>query len=599
MKTNIYLKIVAFSCVGLINVGCGGDWLGIDDDAGDAIQDTVTDTGVNDIASDARDTTVADSQIVDSFTPDTTADVPVEDLIMVEEVVGVDTNPEFMEERLGWAWASSPADGEPIQVTVGNLESKAGKLTGTFAEVWNCLKEPGGEQQTIPYGGAYYDVALCHYVQTVTPGEDGSYLHILPTASPRDPNDQFAEVMTYYSMNRVHDFFQDTFGHTESDRSLFSVVNIQFQIEGGDYWMPLDNAAFMPDASYGFMGFNMHDGEMLAFGQGENIDFCSDASVVFHEYTHFLIGSNRLYANRGDRYGFSGDPAGMNEGFADYFASTILGNPVLGEYSLGDQSRDLSGFRKCPDNYVGQSHYDGQIWSTSLWEIRTTIGAEIADQLAYRALIGCTVDTSFGEAAQFVMDACAELSPENSETVRLILEKHNVIDCSRVIEAGSELAKKTYYVPGTMDSYVREFQSSVPSTFQYKIVVPEGKTSFVAYFRAEDISGYGEPEVKLLVKTGDEQIVWSFRYGAASNDADKSFLSEKISSQDVAFTVGGSCIQPGVYHIQLLNKSSGTIVSKLNNVSFLDAMDGEPNWNTCSQADDTSAEGVVTDVIGG
>jgi hypothetical protein len=28
-------------------------------------------------------------------------------------------------------------------------------------------------------------------------------------------------------------------------------------------------------------------------------------------------------------------------------------------------------------------------------------------------------------------------------------------------------------------------------------------------------------------------------------------------------------------------------------------MDGEPNWNTCSQADDTSAEGVVTDVIGG
>ncbi len=216
MKTNIYLKIFVFVCVGLLNAGCGGDWLGIEDDTGDVIQDTVADTAGTDILDDSRDA-AADSQNIDSSATDTGVDVPVEDLIIVDEVVGVDTNPDFLEERLGWAWNSSPADGEPTQVPIRHLESKAGKLTGTFAEVWNCLKEPGGDQQTIPYGGSYYDVAMCHYVQTVTPGEDGSYLHILPTASPRDPNDSFAEVMTYYSMNRVHDFFQDTVADSLAD----------------------------------------------------------------------------------------------------------------------------------------------------------------------------------------------------------------------------------------------------------------------------------------------------------------------------------------------------------------------------------------------
>ncbi|HOA13638.1 MAG TPA: hypothetical protein PLB35_06995 [Myxococcota bacterium] len=592
-----------------LSVGCGSDWIaGYDliDDAvvadiasdlvpGDSTGDPGVDANRGDVVEDAADNgDVAVDAVGETVSPVDSTEV------LAEDAVQTDLNVPFMEERAGWAWNSSPLDGEPTQVVYRHLESRQGKLTGKFADVWNCLREDGGPIEQMYWDGIVYDIQLCHYKQTVVPGPDGTYLHVLPPESARDGNDPFAEGHTYYCVNRVHDFFTDQFGHTDNDRSLQCVVNMGFQVLGSPGWMPLDNAAFLPDASYGFMGFNMGDGELLAFGQGRRLDFSSDSSVVFHEYTHFLVGRDRLSLNTGDKYGFSGDPPGMNEGFADYFASTILDYPVLGEYSLGDDSRDLSEFKRCPDHYVGESHYDGRIWSSTLWDIRTKLGITLADELAYRTLIATEMTSTFKTASESLLEIAGEISPENVDAIRAILEEHNVLDCSRVLEYGTDLAEKGYYLPGKMDSYAYEFQTSVASPFQYRIEVPEGSNGFLVYFLAEDMYGYDEaPEVKLMVKRGEDPINWSYRDRPVP-DADKSFEATRLNSKDVMFTVAGSCVTPGVYHVQLLNKASYSIVSRVNTVSF-PADFSELTWDTCQPADEgiveQGADAIESDIV--
>lgn len=597
MKMRI-VKLLLVTAIPAVLAACGADYIGPDDPGSDAIPadanaDALQGDTAGDAAIDVRPVDTATADAGDVIEPDSSIE---NDTLVPEDVPAVDTNPPFLEEREGWAWAVSPDDGTPTKVPFKHLVSPEGKLTGQFADVWNCLREDGGPVEQMSWDGVNYDIQLCNYRQTVVPGDDGSYLHVLPPENTRDGNDPFAEAHSYYSLNKVHDYFADTFGYTEGDRPLFVAVNMSFQILGSPGWMGLDNAAYLPDASYGFMGFNMHDGEMLAFGQGRRIDYCTDASVIFHEYTHSVVGSGRFNLNTGDKYGFSGDPPALNEGFADYFASTILYMPVLGEYALGDDARDLSEFKRCPDNYAGESHFDGRIWSSALWEIRALLGPELADQIAFGTLAGSGPVTNFAEASEIMLDVTADLSPENLAAVQGVLESHNLISCSRVLEYGTELGGKGYYQPGTADSYAYEFQTTVAGTFQHRIVVPEGSSGFIAYFRAEDMYGYdSSPEVKLMVKSGDEPIVWTYS-GRTSSDANRSFVAHRMNSQDVSFTVAGSCVRPGVYHIQMVNKSQYSVIAKLNSVTFLDAPE-ELTWDTCTWPDEPPVVEETADVI--
>ena len=617
MKNVITISANTILTLALITAaGCGADFIGTDDlSTSDIMGDVMgADVQENDAAYDATQADAGDRDMVVNLDAvndsaiDATDDVALGDITEetsiedTAEDAGLDVTeedttgyPVFQEERQGWAWNMSPLDVDPTQVTFQYLESPAGKLTGAYADVWNCLREPGGATGQIPWNGQYYDINLCHYRQTVVPGEDGSYLHVEVPQSPRDGNDSFAEGHMYYSINKIHDYFFDSFGHTANDRSLFALVNIGFQIEYSSAWMPLDNAAFLPDATHGFMGFNMHEGEMLAFGQGSRLDFSSDAGVIFHEYTHFTVTGDRLSLNTGDRYGFNADPIAINEGFADYFPSTIFDNAVLGEYALGEHARDLSEDRRCPDDYIGESHNDGRIWSSSLWDIREAVGATIADELAYRTLIGTDMTTTFVQAAAILMEECEEVAPEHLDTVRTIFEKHNIIECPRVFQYNDDFSGHAYQLPGRLDSYAYEFQTSVVSIFQYQITVPEGMNGFIVYYRAEDAYGYDDDaEVRLMVKRGDEPISWRYSDRPVA-DADKSFSHERLNSSDVAFTVAGDCVTPGVYTIQLVNKSAYTITSRLNNVAFFDDLE-DVTWGGCDFPDDPVVE-QASDII--
>jgi hypothetical protein len=125
-----------------------------------------------------------------------------------------------------------------------------------------------------------------------------------------------------------------------------------------------------------------------AGGGCPNIVFIGD--VVYHEYGHGL--TNQLY-----QAGGSSDPDGaMHEGFSDYIAGAITGQPLIGRGFTGPGTylRTLDNNRRYPDNWNGESHNDGMILSGALWDLRQMLESRpgYADTLWQYAKYGYGLD---------------------------------------------------------------------------------------------------------------------------------------------------------------------------------------------------------------
>ncbi|PLX17925.1 MAG: hypothetical protein C0601_05980, partial [Candidatus Muiribacterium halophilum] len=104
----------------------------------------------------------------------------------------------------------------------------------------------------------------------------------------------FDEVGIYYAIDRIHDFYKDTYGYDCLYKSMKATVHY-----GTDY----DNAFFSPWGQY------------FCFGDGSRFNnLAREASVTFHEYTHAVS-----YDIAG--LGTSGEAGGMNEALSDYFGN--------------------------------------------------------------------------------------------------------------------------------------------------------------------------------------------------------------------------------------------------------------------------------------
>ncbi|HKG38598.1 MAG TPA: M36 family metallopeptidase [Conexibacter sp.] len=170
-----------------------------------------------------------------------------------------------------------------------------------------------------------------------------------------------------------------------------------------------------------------------------------DASIVFHEYTHGL--SNRLI---GDGGGLNAKQSGaMGEGWSDWYAMDYLvqqgyapdtaadGEVVLGEYATGDTAAGIrhqpldcavgssapacggstlaghdGGFTFADLGHVGgdnattpsfEVHDDGEIWSETLWDLRTALGAPVARRLVTNAMRLSPLDPSFLEGRDAIL----------------------------------------------------------------------------------------------------------------------------------------------------------------------------------------------------
>ncbi len=151
------------------------------------------------------------------------------------------------------------------------------------------------------------------------------------------------------------------------------------------------------------------------------------ADVVFHEYGH---GVHHYVLEGGV---FAGD---ISEGSADYVAGTVLDDPVLAPsaFASGGYIREIDTDRVYPDDTTGESHNDGLIWASFLWNLREqwagqyTDGARMTDELFLQALSYGPTLTDVYEAVLVADDDNGDLSDGTPHACELqtLLAQHGL-----------------------------------------------------------------------------------------------------------------------------------------------------------------------------
>lgn len=166
--------------------------------------------------------------------------------------------------------------------------------------------------------------------------------------------------------------------------------------------------------------------QMFIFTRGtadlnDDRDSGQDGDVVLHEYGHGI--SNRLVGGPANTSCLGGTQAGaMGEGWSDYWAATFYGNGVIGEFVTNNLTR---GIRRAAysvpadpvhDSYADlgtggfQVHRDGEVWAATLWDLRQTLGAAIADRLVLQGMKFTPCSPSFLNARDGILMADQNLN---------------------------------------------------------------------------------------------------------------------------------------------------------------------------------------------
>ena len=424
------------------------------------------------------------------------------------------------------------SEGELTEVTLKQTSDPSGFLTSDAVQVFNCLNEEGGVTGEINMGISI-EVSLCREAQTVTPDADGHYLSYEPPEDYTDPNDPFAEVMMYYHVNQIAEYFLNTHDYQRYEEPLPALVNVQLKTNpplpfdglrpGPDGFIPLDNALFFPKESWQLFaqqfGLPPRDTDLIVFFQGA-ADFAYDASVIYHEYIHAVIGVERLQGQVVDRYGVDASPRGMNEGLADFFAATELDLPDVGLYGIGTvnggEGRDLSQPYRCPTDTHWEVHVHGRVIGSAMWEARVRLGREVADRVMFDALELFTPNTTHQEASELLLAEAEEEGEDVAATLREVLLAFGMLDCVRSrpwenYRASDSRDRVPYAVPGKFSIGIPSLRAiGVPAYKQFNIAPPEeeGRAgASVSWKLAAQQTGFGGPaevnEISLAMKIGE------------------------------------------------------------------------------------------------
>ena len=175
--------------------------------------------------------------------------------------------------------------------------------------------------------------------------------------------DQFEQVMGYFWVNQAQEYLQSLgFGSTYP-----GVVRQQFPVKIDQYGG--DNS-YETDKPY-----------RVRLGKG-GVDDAEDAEVIVHEYGH------AVHQSQVPGFGQSEEAGSIGEAWGDYFGVSVglaadqqYGWPRKAEAAC-PMDWDSTSYTSAPHcirrfdrdltvaDKQGEVHYDGQIWSQALWEIR-------------------------------------------------------------------------------------------------------------------------------------------------------------------------------------------------------------------------------------
>ncbi|MFN8548898.1 MAG: FlgD immunoglobulin-like domain containing protein [Candidatus Eisenbacteria bacterium] len=160
----------------------------------------------------------------------------------------------------------------------------------------------------------------------------------------------------------------------------------------------------------------------VLLGDG-GVDDAEDADVILHEMGHAI--HDALVPGFG-----GGDTPAISEGFSDFWAASLTGDPCLAEWDAtaigGDCLRRVDEDAVYPTWIVGQAHHDGAIWSRLLWDLRGDLGEVDAERLALAGFLEQSTGSGFREAGEGLLRAATKLGLD-ADQVELRLSQRGLV----------------------------------------------------------------------------------------------------------------------------------------------------------------------------
>jgi hypothetical protein len=163
-----------------------------------------------------------------------------------------------------------------------------------------------------------------------------------------------------------------------------------------------NNAQYLPG------GLSGTGGPAILIGTGDETSICSsssqlcnlgkDADVTMHEFHHHIVFRSITST--------SGESGAMHEGISDFLTYAITGNNKLAE-TIVPASNSKGALRA--GNITGSIatyrnqgvHKAGEFWSSTLWEVRTTLGTNSSGRYKADKIVWDAIDLSVGSETYY------------------------------------------------------------------------------------------------------------------------------------------------------------------------------------------------------
>jgi Zn-dependent metalloprotease len=213
-------------------------------------------------------------------------------------------------------------------------------------------------------------------------------------------SDGFSETMAYYYLDYAQTYIQSLgFNNVNNRQQIFAVNRLK-----------QDNSFYSPNT------------KEISYGTG-GVDDAEDAEVIWHEYGH------SVQDNQVPDFGSGSESGAMGEGFGDYLAGSIgaqlsggFQDICLAEWDATSYSntnppclRRLDSTKHYPEAIVNEVHADGEIWSATLWEVRSAFGGRRADLLILQHHFLLSPTSTFNQAANALITAARNLGYKTNE----------------------------------------------------------------------------------------------------------------------------------------------------------------------------------------
>ena len=202
---------------------------------------------------------------------------------------------------------------------------------------------------------------------------------------------RFEEVMVYYHVDTVARYLKGL---------------------GFDF---VDNWQLPANVHVGVTRAGFYDDSDGSIGFGDaGADIAEDAEVIVHEYGHAIL-------DRQVPGIYKGEGGAIHEGFSDFLAASFFSavsegfsDTIVFEWAGSEDpevaTRPVNGNKRYPDDVVGNSHADGQIWSAALWEIFEAVGRDASLRLVVESHFFLSPDAEFVDGASAILMADQELN---------------------------------------------------------------------------------------------------------------------------------------------------------------------------------------------